>query len=314
MPHRRAVTSRQVRRRVWVADREGANLPYSKGLMATSIMATGLPPGRAYDLAELIEHNLLTSVRDDIDAESLSGIAADVLLRHEGDAVARRYLAWRAAKRSPRPIVVLIGGATGVGKSTVATRLAARLGITRVIPTDTVRELMRTFMPAVQAPELHGSSFEVGGGSERLIDGFLHQSRSVATGIDGMVGRMIAEHKDVIVEGIHLVPGMLDEAMLHRFRLEAAVVKVLLTLSDASVHRAHFIGRLESEHGRRPERYLRNLGDIRRIQTHLEELAGFHGFSLVEASDLDQAIQQVLDLVVAEVTSITGESQVVVAG
>ena len=117
-----------------VADREGANLPYSKGLMAASIMATGIPPGRAFDLAELIEHDLLSLGRDSIDADTLSGIAGNVLLRHEGDHVARRYLAWRAAKRSPRPIVVLIGGATGVGKSTVATKLAARLGITRVIP------------------------------------------------------------------------------------------------------------------------------------------------------------------------------------
>jgi 2-phosphoglycerate kinase len=314
MPHRRADTNRQVRRRVWVADREGANLPYSKGLMAASIMATGIPPGPAYDLAELIEHDLLALGTDGVDADMLSGIAADVLLRHEDAHAARRYLAWRAAKRSPRPIVVLIGGATGVGKSTVATKLAARLGITRVIPTDTVREVMRTFMPAMQAPELHSSSFEVGGGAGQLIDGFLRQSRSVAAGIDGLVGRMIAEHKDSIVEGIHLVPGMLDEDMLHRFRLEAAVVKVLLTVRDASVHRAHFIGRLESEHGRRPERYLRNLGEIRRIQAHLEELAGAHGFSLVDASDLDGAIQQVLDLVVAEVTSISGESRVVAAG
>ena len=312
MPHRRADTI--VRRRVWVADREGANLPYSKGLMAASIMATGIPPGRAYELAELIEHDLVSLGRDGVDADTLSGIAADVLQRHVGDHIARRYLAWRAAKRSPRPIVVLIGGATGVGKSTVATKLAARLGITRVIPTDTVREVMRTFMPAFQAPELHSSSFEVGGRGENLIDGFLRQSRSVATGIDGVVGRMIAEHKDAIVEGIHLVPGILDEEILHRFRLEAAVVKVLLTLPDALVHRAHFIGRLESEHGRRPERYLRNLGDIRRIQTHLEALAGAHGFSLVDASDLDEAIQQVLDVVVAEVTSITGESRVFAAG
>ena len=45
------------------------------------------------------------------------------------------------------------------------------------------------------------SSFEVGGGAGQLIDGFLRQSRSVAAGIDGLVGRMIAEHKDSIVEG-----------------------------------------------------------------------------------------------------------------
>ena len=106
---------------------------------------------------------------------------------------------------------------------------------------------------------------------------------------------------------------MLDEDMLHRSGSRRPWSRCCSPL-EMSVHRAHFIGRLESEHGRRPERYLRNLGEIRRIQAHLEGLAGAHGFSLVDASDLDGAIQQVLDLVVAEVTSISGESRVVAAG
>ena len=43
------------------------------------------------------------------------------------------------------PIMIFIGGATGTGKSTVATELAYRFGITRVTSTDFVRQTMRAF-------------------------------------------------------------------------------------------------------------------------------------------------------------------------
>ena len=44
-------------RYIVISDAEHA-LPYSKGLMASSIMATGLPPARAFHVAERIEERL----------------------------------------------------------------------------------------------------------------------------------------------------------------------------------------------------------------------------------------------------------------
>ena len=181
MPHRRADTNRQVRRRVWVADREGANLPYSKGSWQPRSWPPAFPQAPPTTLPSS-SSTTCSHWEQTASMPTCSRASRPMCCSVTKAPTARRYLAWRAAKRSPRPIVVLIGGATGVGKSTVATKLAARLGITRVIPTDTVREVMRTFMPAMQAPELHSSSFEVGGGAGQLIDGFLRQSRSVAAG------------------------------------------------------------------------------------------------------------------------------------
>ncbi|MGH8875134.1 MAG: hypothetical protein ACRDVM_07775 [Acidimicrobiia bacterium] len=307
MPHRRASYG-QGPAHVWVEDRHGADLPYSKGLMAASIMATGLPPGRSYALAASIEDDLLASGIDLVCADELATLAAEVLTRLEGPDIADRYLAWRHAKRSPNPIVVLIGGATGVGKSTVATKLAARLALPRVIPTDTIREVMRTFLPADQVPEIHGSSFEAPilpgiTYHDPVVEAFDRQSATVATGVQGVIERMVVEHKDVIVEGIHLVPGMLDPYLLHKVRREAVVVEVVLTLEDPAVHRAHFLTRMDNEHGRNPERYLRRLADIRRIQDHIRARAHSHAVPQVDAGDLDDTIQEVLNLVVAEVTA-----------
>jgi len=39
-----------------------------------------------------------------------------------------------------------LGGCSGTGKSTVASLLAARLGISTVLSTDSIRHIMRNFM------------------------------------------------------------------------------------------------------------------------------------------------------------------------
>src|SRR6185369_9824531 len=65
------------------------------------------------------------------------------------------------ARELDLPIVLLIGGATGTGKSTVATEVAYRLGITRVSSTDFVRQTMRAFLSPQFMPSIHRSSFDL---------------------------------------------------------------------------------------------------------------------------------------------------------
>jgi 2-phosphoglycerate kinase len=118
---------------------KGHGLPYSKGLMAQTISATGLPPERAFELARKIAARLDANGGGEIDTTALHTLAEDVLSAEEGDATARRYANWRRLDRLDRPLVVLLGGTTGVGKSTIASMLAARLGVNRVSATDVIR-------------------------------------------------------------------------------------------------------------------------------------------------------------------------------
>jgi 2-phosphoglycerate kinase len=266
--------------------------------MAASIMATGLPPGTAYGLAGRIEERLRHAATDRVRSELLITTAADVLRSEAGQQTCDRYLAWRSAKRSPRPLVVLIGGATGVGKSTVATKLAARVDVNRVITTDTVREIMRAFLSPTDAPEIHRSSFE--SDSSDPVPDFVDQAATVSKGVAELVKRMTTERKDVIVEGVHLVPGGLT-AVPPAVRGDAVVCQVLLVLEDPDVHRSHFLHRLENEHGRDPRRYLGHFDEIRGVQAHLIDLAAAHRVPTVDVRSLDDAIQAVIEHVVAEV-------------
>ena len=117
------------------------------------------------------------------------------------------------------PIILLVGGATGTGKSTIATEAAHRLGITRVTSTDFIRQTMRAFFSPAFMPSVHYSSFEAGlaltkaeedeAGDAGLL-GFLDQTRNVLVGVKAAIDRSLPEGWSLVLEGIHIVPGMVD--------------------------------------------------------------------------------------------------------
>ena len=100
-----------------ISDRE-PGLPYSKGLMASQVMVTGLSPFRAYQVAEEIEERLRERGSTSLTTDELSQLALEVLTETAGDRYAKNFLRWREVEKLDVPLVILIGGATGVGKST----------------------------------------------------------------------------------------------------------------------------------------------------------------------------------------------------
>jgi 2-phosphoglycerate kinase len=264
---------------------EGHGLPYSKGLMAQSLSATGLSPERSFELARLVEQRLADGGRPEIGTADLGALTEEVLRAEEGEGAVRRFRDWRRLDRMERPLVVLIGGTTGVGKSTVATMLAGRLGITRVIATDVVRQVLRAFFTHEAMPSVHSSAFEAGG-----IEGYREQAEHVGTGIAAIVQRAAAESKPVVVEGVHVVPGALDGAL----RARCVVAEALLVVSDAELHRGHF-GHRRGE--RPPERYLGSFDEIRELQDHLAERAAAEGVAVIENHNIDETLGRLMQLV-----------------
>src|SRR5438067_12675882 len=109
-------------------------LPYSKGLMASSVMMAGVPPAHAYRVAEKVEQELNDRGVRQITSAELRYLAASLLAeidqRH-----ASTSLQWQAVEELHQRLVILLGGATGVAESTIARQLAARSGITRLLST-----------------------------------------------------------------------------------------------------------------------------------------------------------------------------------
>ena len=59
-------------------------------------------------------------------------------------------------------MIVLLAGTSGTGKSTLAALLAARLGITTLLSTDSIRHMLRSFHSRQEAPLLYASTYQVG--------------------------------------------------------------------------------------------------------------------------------------------------------
>jgi 2-phosphoglycerate kinase len=173
-----------------------------------------------------------------------------VLEEIAGERYARNFMRWREVEALDVPLVVLIGGTTGVGKSTIATQLATRLGIVRVVATDAIREVMRALFSLELMPTLHASSFEAGSvmreppSRDAVVVGFREQTAAVAVGVQALVERAAMEGTHLIIEGAHVVPGFLE---LDAWRSRILAVPVIVTVEDEDVHRSHFAVRA-SEH------------------------------------------------------------------
>jgi len=295
------VTDRRHRRPLPLGGEDG--LPFSKGLLARTLTGTGISTDRAYELALAAEADITQSGREAISFERLGELARETLGEEDGATTMLRLRRFQDLYDLDLPVIVLVGGATGTGKSTVATDVAYRLGITRVTSTDFVRQTMRAFFSQEFMPAIHHSSFEAGRatadedaeGSEAVLDGFLEQTRDVLVGVQAAIERALEEGWSMVLEGVHLVPGMLPR------EIEGAlVVQCVLAINDAEAHASHFWIRDSDSEGVRPyEKYLDAFDDIRLVQAYILGRARKNEVPVIENGNIEDAIGDVMELVLS---------------
>ena len=299
-----------------VSDRAG--LPYSKGLMASSIMATGLAPIRAYEVAERIEEELLGAETYEVTREQLQELAASTIEAMVGKRYADTYRKWQAVEELDLPFIVMIGGTTGTGKSTIATQLAARLGITRIISTDAIREVMRSMFSERLMPALHTSSFEAHSAirgplprsADPVIVGFEQQVRAVSVAVEALIERSVIEGTDLIVEGAHLVPGFVESPDWGPpWEDKAVIVPLVITVDDEDVHRSHFFLRAMESGQRHSDRYLASFDNIRKIQKYIRNAAEQRKVPVIPSYSLDATLTAVIDTTVEQAVKRIGHLQ-----
>ncbi len=289
-------------------------LPFSKGLLAQSFTATGLAPSRAYEVAQAIQDDLRDRDELAISMQRLKELAIEYLERMAGDEYAGRYRRMAEVGKLDTPVIVLIGGTTGVGKSTIAAEVAHRLGITRFMSTDSIREVMRGIFTEELMPAIHQSAFDawrslrvpVPHGADPVIVGFREQAAVVATGVKALIDRSMKEGVSLVIEGVHLVPGYIEPSDFP----DARVVQLLISVEDEEAHRSHFYIREVQTDGLRPfERYRSNFDSIRMLGHYIEDLAREHGIPVIHSHQLDRTVADTLEHVVNRVLG-TGTEEI----
>ena len=285
----------------------GRETPFSRGVLAQTLAQAGAKIELAYRIASEVRAELLAEERFVVEEEEVLARARAKL--HVTDAlIVSRLDKWRILRESTEPIVVLLGGATGVGTSTLAADVARRLNIQSVIGTDAIREVLRHTISPDLLPWLHKSSYEITpedmrvpvAEEESVLFGYRAQASQVSVGVEAIVDRGLKEGTNLIVEGVHLAP----EIILNRYRDHPNVCSLVVYLSDEAIHRARFQLRALGTSMRRPvEEYIAHFREIRQIHDYILESAVRSGVFTIE----NVAIEAASDAAVASVANRVSE-------
>jgi len=282
----------------------GQQTPFSRGYHQRRLEACAISTAEAVVLTQTIYTHLTDRGEHSIRARHLDSMSYASIKQELGPAVAHRYLVWSDFVHSGRPLVLLIGGTAGSGKSTTATDIANRLEIVRTQSTDMLREVMRLMIPQRLLPVLHTSSFDawkclpgadpsVKCTDEQLADGFRAQAELLSVACEGVVQRALRERVSLILEGVHAHPGFLDKSGLTSDH-DSLVVPLMLAVRDRDELRKRIRGRGAETPQRRAARYLEHFDAIWRLQTVLLADAERAHVTIFENTSTDEVFREVM--------------------
>ncbi len=272
--------------------------PFSKGVLARSLTRAEMDPNRAYTFASRIEAHLKKNGVDLITIDELVEIVSEHL-RKEDPEIAEKYMLWRKIRQCKEPLIILIGGASGVGTSSIAFEVANRLGIRNMISTDMIREVMRKIVSRELLPSIYESSYTAYQSLrippppelDEVLIGFRDHVESVSIGVEAVIERALTEGISIVIEGVHIVPGFIREDLVNKEN----VAMFVLTVSDENVHKGRFYSRCRQMWARRPlKRYISYFWAIRRIHRYIENQARKHKVPVIENIDVVTTIDSII--------------------
>ena len=286
-----------------VRESETLSRPYSRERRRVELQSSGVTAEDAANVAAKIYDDLTGRGVAEITLEDLHGLTLSHVEQELGARAARRYVTWQEFRDSKRPLIVLIGGAVGSGKSTVATELAHRMEIVRIQSTDMLREVMRMMMPARLLPVLHASTYTAGevlpimesqnrDATAALRDGYRNQAELVSVACVAVIKRALQEGVPLILEGVHIHhPSLLEKVPEHT---DAVVVPVMLSVLRAKELRNRIRGRGKEVADRRAERYLSRFDEIWQIQKFMLSEADQAGVPIIPNDDLEKTVDDII--------------------
>ncbi|MBS12529.1 MAG: hypothetical protein CME19_13105 [Gemmatimonadetes bacterium] len=282
---------------ILVEDSQGCR-PFSRARVSNSFTLTGIDDEQAYEIAEEMLKTFRREGREIVTREEVREASMQLLKSKSGKTASDRYACWHEFRNSdpPKSIVILLGGTSGVGKTSVAVALANLLKISRVASTDEIRQVMRLMISQDLMPTLHKSSYsafesypEISGSDlDPLIPAFREQANRVCVGVRATIERALEESTSVVIDGVHLLPDLLD---LEPYYKDATFVFANLYISDAKIYRDRFKMRGKQAAARPEHRYLRYMKQIQKLQRHILDLGESAKLPAVENTDFDETIQ-----------------------
>lgn len=200
-----------------------------------------------------------------------------------------------------KPYVILIGSASGIGKSTIAAELAKKLNIKHLIESDFLRAVVRGIIGSEYAPALHSSSYDAykhirnknryASYDDLVMAGFDDHASYVIPAIEKVIQRAITDFDDIIIEGVHLVPGLIDT---EQFEDDANIYFFILS-SDEESHKERFVKRAIQIH--RGGKQLDFFKENRIIHDHLLAQAKENDVPIIKTESIEKTLEKILSVI-----------------
>ena len=288
---------------IWVigeVDGKKYKEPFSKGILSRSLNVADIGIERAHKIASDIESYLIDENVTEISNQDLSKLILNHLYKIDST-IAVKYQNLRSLRISKKPLIILIGGASGVGTSSMAFELANRLRLKNLISTDMIREVMRKIVSKELSPVIHKSSFDAyqsiripSISVDSVIEGFISHVDVVNVGIEAIIERSVKEGISTIIEGVHVVPGFIRKDLMDNNN----IIMFTLTVEDEEAHKQRFYSRCRQPWVKRSlERYMDNFDTIRKTQNFLVDQAKINNTCVINNIDINVTI----DIMVNEV-------------
>jgi 2-phosphoglycerate kinase len=204
---------------------------------------------------------------------------------------------------------VLLGGTSGTGKSTLASLLAARLRLTTVLPTDSVRHVLRSFTSKEENPCAFVSTYQAGdalspemvagiqGGREDMsaarlhkkmvLKGYRMQADLVLEKLDRVLTMFEERKQSLVVEGVHLN----TDDLLALVKKHPTCVPFVIYISNENKHRERFAVRARHMTiDPQENKYIKHFDNIRVIQRHLCKHADRYLIPKIDNTNVDRSI------------------------
>ncbi|MEN8132226.1 MAG: hypothetical protein ABFS45_19020 [Pseudomonadota bacterium] len=286
--------------------------PFSVGILTHCLESCAIAPELALEGARHVHDALNATGHKEISHRALRRIIYECLKLHVDEKKANRYLSWRQFQNSGKPLILLVGGISGAGKSTVTAEVAYRMDIVRTQSTDIMREIIRCYLAPHVVPTLGYSSFEAWRGMPTIkrsgrrevdnpvISGFLSQFGKVKVALEATINRALDEGQPLIVDGVLVLPWELE---LEELSKRAIVVPVMLAVMRKKLLAKQLKARGREQSARKASRYLEHLDDIWELQSYLLSQADQAGIPIIPNWSMETTVREVLELISQKIMS-----------
>ncbi|MHA2069084.1 MAG: hypothetical protein ACXABY_32375 [Candidatus Thorarchaeota archaeon] len=290
-------------------DFHGNPIPYPLAVIRSRLLLAGVPRNTAeYILLQLVNHTATDDKHISMEdlAPKIRGLVPQSFL--DDYDLLSKYEALRRNTSDVPPLVIALEGASATGKSMLALDIIANLSITRIITTDTMRQVLRGIHSPDEHPELYCHTYQAHiyrqAGPESLdpvLRGYLAQCDLMESAIRAAVENIVAEGTESLVEGVHILPGSLKG-------INPGIIEILIDPEEA-VHRTMFLAK-HSASGLKTVSADAIVRDdefeaTRKIQQHMLQLAKENSVKIVTLEDYEQASEEIRAIILESIKQLT---------